>query len=539
MLKKFSLSVLTAALMFSTTLVHADNRCLRLIDQRVDGQKLDLGWCGLTAEDMPAILSYLKQHPEIHDIDISAGNFDTTSLKKLTAKKAITSITFEYATADLAEVLIQDTHLRNLDISQNQKIGDSIAKDLAQNTTLTSLNLELTNASDATTVAAAANPNLMTLALGFNEVTDKGVQVLARKSNVHTLTIGDNRLTEAGLLAVAKMPYLENLDAAYLTMTPAVITTLSNMNSLNELHCFRCNITDTAVTAFGNNTKIKILDIRDNSISDKGAIALSRLSGLETLVLDNNPISDAGVLAFINHPNLSELSLASDSITSASGVVFGRIPKLQSLSLTSKNFDDQGIQALNNNKMLTELYLSADITNDSTVTILHMPRLKALGLDELLYSHDELQAIAENKTLEFLDLRSVIPLDAASAKILAANTSIKNLWLIASITDAGVVEIAKNPHIKALDLRINELTDASAAALVANTTLQELLLDGDKMSKDAVAQLQNTSIPFLYVDVFSDKLHQVKKSHFKQYYLQSHCKGLHKKSKMCGVLKSN
>src|SRR5437868_629569 len=86
----------------------------------------------------------------------------------------------------LIEALAQNTTLTTLDVG-NSQIGDEEAKALAQNTTLTTLYVSGSRIGDEGAKALTQNTTLTTLYIGYNQIGDEGAKALAQNTTLTTL----------------------------------------------------------------------------------------------------------------------------------------------------------------------------------------------------------------------------------------------------------------------------------------------------------------------------------------------------------------
>src|SRR5580658_10402373 len=118
--KLFTLSLLTISLL--TTQVQAANRCLSMIDKHVNQDQLDLSYCQITNEDMPAIISYLANHPNIKSLNFSGNLIDSSAIATLAQNTTISILNVRGDDIDVdgAKALANNSTLTELDISDNK-----------------------------------------------------------------------------------------------------------------------------------------------------------------------------------------------------------------------------------------------------------------------------------------------------------------------------------------------------------------------------------------------------------------------------------
>lgn len=130
-------------------------------------KKLDLYNKQITAQDIPSLLNFLNEHPEIRILDL----------------------TFNQIEADGAEML-------------------------ASNTTLVSLNVCQNNICDRGTIALAANKTLKSLNVSFNHIENEGAKALAA-STIKNIDVSHNKIMYEGGLALARKSNFSILNASH------------------------------------------------------------------------------------------------------------------------------------------------------------------------------------------------------------------------------------------------------------------------------------------------------------------------------------
>lgn len=101
---------------------------------------LNLSFQRLTDNDIPALCHFLRQHPEITNLNLSVNNIGSIGAKMLSDNHTLLSLNISWNNLgqEGAEAFKDNDTLTNLDISWN-KIGDAGAEFLSKNHTITSL----------------------------------------------------------------------------------------------------------------------------------------------------------------------------------------------------------------------------------------------------------------------------------------------------------------------------------------------------------------------------------------------------------------
>lgn len=519
---------------------YAQSRCTKMLDKYVDGNTLDLSWCRIASDDVPAVAQFIKKH-HIASADLSGGSYTVDDIQRLTASTALKKVVMNYAglNAETASALLEDAYLTSLDISSNEAIGDGMVEELSENTSLTYLSIENIGATDKTIFALRGNRKLQSLMFGFNMVTDAGAIFVAKNLNLREVSIGGTTMTEAGYLAIAAMPYLQKIDAPYLAMTPAVATQLAKNTQVRELDFFQTNFNDQDAAALSKSSSLQVLNLRQEPITNKGVSALANMASLTNLKIDG--ATDTGVaLPFTNHQNLKELQIGSTQLSYSDVLAISRIPKLEILS-TDSVLDDKGAAQLLSLHNLKEIWLDVTgLSDQSIINLINLPRVTVIALSTRTYSDDVLQAIANKKKVELAYLNSVSHLIGDKLKIIAASNTLEALWILDDhVSDLGTMALVNNKSIKQLDIRLNDISDISADLLAKSTTIQQLLVWSHVMTQEGVDALNNSDIPYVDAALVPHLKPSLVASKYKQYYLASKCIGRQQNSRTCRVFKGS
>src|SRR5579862_5847706 len=116
---KFLTSLIIASVL--TTHSYADTNCIRNMDRLVNDDELNLSYCDIKSKDMPSIMAYLAQHPNIKSLNLEMNRIGSSGVAALA--KSTTLITLNVEDNGLkatdATVLSNNNSLETLNISDN------------------------------------------------------------------------------------------------------------------------------------------------------------------------------------------------------------------------------------------------------------------------------------------------------------------------------------------------------------------------------------------------------------------------------------
>lgn len=224
----------------------------------------------------------------------------------------LTSLIFHNSFSDRGiEFLSLNSTLASLDLSVNSQIdGDSAAKGLSLNRTLTRLNLRGNKMTSEGAKALSLIPTLIWLDLSeCNEIGDEGAKALSLITTLTWLDLSNNTwVGDEGAKALSLNPTLVTLDLGNDNVGDEGARALSLNTTITKLRLFDNAIENEGARALSLNTILTSLDLGCNIIGDEGARALSLNTTLTSLVLGyGNEIGDEGVKAFIDNTTLTKL----------------------------------------------------------------------------------------------------------------------------------------------------------------------------------------------------------------------------------------
>ena len=399
--------------------------------------------------------------------------------------------------ADIAEALLSNTELSNLDLSHNSvgvKAVAAIAKALVHtsSTALTSLNISSCPIWDEGVTAISQslqnNTTLTNLDISGNHIGDEGATAIGQSLWTNTaltcLDISNNSFGDEGATAIAQA--------------------LQSNSTLTWLDISINSIGDEGVTAIAqalqSNTTLISLDMHADdgtggwgppTIGDEAVIAISQA------LLRNTTLRSLDISFFLLGNGGSRVTVIGQALQSNTTLTALSIRGM--IYFDGNSFGDDGAiaisQALCKNTALTSLNISNNKFGDEGAT--------AIG-----------QALWSNTTLTWLNICGNLIGDegvTAIAQALQSNSKLMSLYIRGnSIGDKGATSISRvlqsNTVLTSLDISDNLIGDngvtAIAKALIPNTTLQHLWLDRHNISSEGHVVLQESEKVKKYLEIY-------------------------------------
>lgn len=254
-MKKRLIAIATTTLLLSN-ISFADLGCLKHLDERIHDASLILDSCRLTNQDMPKVVTYLQQNPQINYVYLDKNDIESDGIALLSR---ITSLVGIYA-------------------SQNYSLGD------------------------AGVIALTRNPNLQFLAFNDDAITDAGAIALASLSKLQYLSINNASITDDGAIALAGLPDLVSLQLDGNIIGPkgaAAFATTPRLMTITISHNY---IGDDGITALAKNPSVYEFIAEANHITDKGCANIASTTHTYPIYLgvDHNDITDIGVASLLS-----------------------------------------------------------------------------------------------------------------------------------------------------------------------------------------------------------------------------------------------
>ncbi len=387
---------------------------------------IDLSFNDLKDDDIPALITFLNQHPDINNVDLE-GNDDLTAkgLVPLASVKSITKLNLNRIdneckdnvckgglTGKDMDAFANNTSLISLSLGLHN-VGDEGATKLAKNTHLKELNLFVNNITDVGGIQLAANQTLETLDLTDNDVGNETAIALAANPSLKEVILGQTNVDDKGGVALGNQSHAKTLGLYFNSIGDATAIALANNPYLTKLWVDETNISVVGAKAFAQNQIIRTLDLsgdffgsdRPNDIRDEGAIALAQNNSLQTLYLDNQEITTAGAVALADNDEIGRLTLAGNYGIKDKGVIALARKQFITLSVAACSVTDKGAIAL---AKYPPQHLIADFNDISDAGAAALSKAYISTLD-LSYNeiHDEgglAFAYSGNTKLSYLDI---------------------------------------------------------------------------------------------------------------------------------------
>ncbi len=383
-----------------------------------DRSILDLSFSDVEDADMPTIISYLQNNPQVTTVNLEGNN----------------------------------------------KLSPSAVVQLATINTLISLNLGRTEKHDcdengickggleAKDVAAFANhPALTSLNLSFNSIGDEGAKILAKNTHLTVLNLGDNNLSDEGGLAIAQNHSLQALTLwANFQITSKTAIALADNPNLSFLTMGQTNVDDAGAIALGEKSHLKKLYLYYTNVGDAGAIALAGNRNITNLDFMGAEVGLKGAKALAANNSLSILDLSggifgeknTHAIGDEGAEAFGSNQSIKQIALENQKITALGAKGLASNASFIDLYLAANY---------------GIGDEGVI-------ALAQHKVYDSLDVSACTVKDKGAIEL--ASTWTYNISADSNfISDAGAAALANNPVIRKLSLVVDEIHDQGAFAL--------------------------------------------------------------------------
>lgn len=295
------------------------------------------------------------------------------------------------------------------------------------------------------------------------------LQELAKFPELTDIWLEVDDITDEQLAPLAGMKRLTTLQIAWSPLRGSGLAYLAGNDSLEELNLFYCdNLTDEAIYSIPKLPSLTHLRINNCPLT---GVSLGHLATacpkLETLILNKVPLTLEGFQEIGTIHSLKSLTLEESGVTSDGLGYLSDLAQLQEISFDGAYINDLGLEYLSKHPHLENLTLQKMSITDAGMThlsILH--ELKAVNLEETLISDQGLQYIQSQK-LESLSLNYT------------------------SITDVGVSQLTRFPHLRALKLSRTKVTDTCVPELAKLPQLEVLTLDKTAITEDALSRFSN------------------------------------------------
>ena len=295
---------------------YAGNRCLDHMNQRITNNSLNLSECGLRDKDVPIILDFLASHKNISELDLSWNDIIDQGLVMLAANTTLHSLNlnapiYNHINPKAVGAFARNTTLKTLYLSG---LSNEAAILLAKSNTLTKLVAHSSGIGPSGAVALAQNTSITALDLRYSGagIRDEGAAAFAKNTHLKSLNVMNNRISNAGFLLLASHPTISELSIGG-----------------EDPHI---NLSTPVLNALAENPHLKSF-ATSNTVDDAGAAILAKSKSLEEVTLMHGVISDDGAIAIASNPRITKLDLGWNHIGPKGVAALANMPALIRLNL--------------------------------------------------------------------------------------------------------------------------------------------------------------------------------------------------------------
>lgn len=337
--------------------VKTHNDCLRYVDNYRYQFLLDLSQCGLQDKDLPFVLSYLYNHPNISILFLDGNNIGPEG----------------------AQLLAKNLQIDFLGLDDNHA-GPEGAAALASNRSLSGLSLS-GNYIGTRGALALADATFTNLNVDNNGIEPPGISAIVRNAHIRFLSIADHTLDDDNLVALLHNKQIKELDVSYTNFGFAEIKTLVNVMNLDSIGLNGLELGDAIIPILAAKQSFLYLDLADNKLTPKAAADLMAVFNpdFQDLNVSHNRIGDQG-LAILAKAPLSVLpyfSVEDNQISDAGGFALANTEILMlDLEISHNYLSSEAIQALQNNPQI--VYMNADYNQPLSAGVKNPRKMTAL-----------------------------------------------------------------------------------------------------------------------------------------------------------------
>ncbi|MBT4865177.1 MAG: protein kinase, partial [Planctomycetaceae bacterium] len=195
---------------------------------------------------------------------------------------------------------------------KQQPLDDEVAALLANGVKLKKLSFEESQIGNAELKQVAQVSSLDSLDLRASRVTSAGLVELKGLPNLKSLILDGDQLSDGGLDALSQLPQFAHLISDGPCGNVADWSLISELKKIETLSLTNANLDDSAAAAIASLVGIRELDLSGNrKISDAGIAQLKALSSLQVLSLRGTGLSDASIPVLISMKSLKGLNTSS------------------------------------------------------------------------------------------------------------------------------------------------------------------------------------------------------------------------------------
>lgn len=294
-------------------------------------------------------------------------------------------------------------------------------------------------------------------------------------------------LDDNGFARISRLSGLQHLDVSSNPLTSAIGDSLARFRELQYLWLSHSpDIDDVLMSEVAKLPRLEQVGIWSTAVTDRGLSELAGSRSLRAVYAGHIGITDQGVAALVALPTLRALRLNSYP------------QEVRQEGRQYPELTDHAIDALCNRPELELLDLSAAQISDEGLGRLarHLTHLRRLVLDHTPITSKGLLHVSEFDSLE--DLRCYhlygdgARFDDSVAISLSGMNSLKAVRADVSLTDEGVIALAKLPSLETLNLSGGGITDASMPNVAAMRALNDLSIQHTRVTDEGFALLQGS-----------------------------------------------
>lgn len=389
-------------------------------------------------------------------------------LKRISELSHITNLNLEGArdvTDDGVQHLRNMPQLEHLDLSEypGGKLTDRGLEALRYLPNLRSLKMVWQRGiSDAGIANLKFCQKLETVNLMGSPTGDGAIEALRGKPRLYRLETG-RLVTDAGLAMLHDFPLFkarqESSEPAHLLIDgPFTNSGLENLAGLDGLCGLDLFWHVTGITADGFKVLIKLPNLAflgcDGELSNDAAMDyIGALPRLRKLRAQGTAATDAGFIALSRSTSLEEFwGRECPNLTGCGFMALSRMPALRALGVSCKRVDDEALASLPDFPALNNL-TPIDVQDAG---FLHVGRCTRLERLACMYCRDTTDIATDH--IAGLQLKTyyagMTKITDRSLEVLGKMQSLESveLWETKSITDAGLVHLAKLPRLREVHL---------------------------------------------------------------------------------------
>jgi internalin A len=290
------------------------------------------------------------------------------------------------------------------------------------------------------------------------------VRMLRKFSTLSEVEIQAPILTRDAVASLSEFQTLRKLAIRIREETPEESLDLESLRGLKFLDVTgHERLTDERFETLRFPEDLEVVSIFGWKITDRSLRHVQSISNLRRLDLDCPRVTDEGLLELKGAKKMKELFLLDSAVT---GSAFADLPWMKQLERMSWSIPP----AVSRDQLLRAP------TDDRLAKLDRCQRLSWLDLTNGLITDDGVKFILLLKSLTFLNLSNTHVSDDGLAQ-LATQQGLEHLHLFGcrSITDAGIVHLAKLPRLKVLSVAQTQVTPAAARKIKA--ALPDLAID--------------------------------------------------------------